>query len=143
MEADECVCHETDISHELFGRCVHIVNRIPVLFIGEGIKTLFMFFSLVKKKKNESKRKNKNSILYESSLWRGVACDAVQGRWTHLHGMAGHALPHSCKKKKVFIVCFLMYIYIYIYMKSLGLAFYKYFTVLKTPFPTNKHFPSS
>lgn len=30
-------CPETAISHELFGRCVHIVNKVP-LFIGEGIK---------------------------------------------------------------------------------------------------------
>lgn len=139
MEADECVCHETDISHELFGRCVHIVNRIPVLFIGEGIKTLFMFFSLVKKKKNESKRKNKNSILYESSLWRGVACDAVQGRWTHLHGMAGHALPHSCKKKKVFIVCFLMYIYIYIYEVT-GFGILQIFYSFKDSIPHKQTF---
>lgn len=42
---------DSNLSHELFGRSVHTVNRIPVLFIGEGIKTLFMFFSPVKNKK--------------------------------------------------------------------------------------------
>lgn len=36
---------DTDISVELFGRCVHIVNRIAVLFIGEGIKLYLWFYS--------------------------------------------------------------------------------------------------
>lgn len=36
--------------HELFGRCVHIVNRIP-LFIGEGIKFYLCVDVFLKKKK--------------------------------------------------------------------------------------------
>lgn len=44
MEADEHTCLEIEISHWLFGRCVHTVNRIPLLFIGEGIKLYLCFY---------------------------------------------------------------------------------------------------
>lgn len=91
---------DSNLSHELFGRSVHTVNRIPVLFIGEGIKTLFMFFSPVKNKK-------KNHISLES----------------------------SCKRTYLLFLFFFNCIY--------GFGILHIFKVLKSPFPTNKHFPSS
>lgn len=89
------------------------------------------------------KVKEKTKIVYSMKALCGGAWPAMLCREGGRTCMTWQATPcHThAKKKKVFIVCFLMYIYIY--MKSLGLAFYKYFTVLKTPFPTNKHFPSS
>lgn len=104
MEADECVCHETDISHELFGRCVHIVNRIPVLFIGEGIKTLFMFFSLVKKKK-KMKVKEKTKIVYSMKALCGGAWPAMLCREGGHTCMAWQATPcHTHAKKKKYLL---------------------------------------
>lgn len=103
MEADECVCHETDISHELFGRCVHIVNRIPVLFIGEGIKTLFMFFSLVKKKKKKVKEKTK--IVYSMKALCGGAWPAMLCREGGHTCMAWQATPcHTHAKKRKYLL---------------------------------------
>lgn len=92
------------------------------------------------------KVKEKTKIVYSMKVLCGGVWPAMLCREGGHTCMAWQATPchtHAKKKKSIYCLFFNVHIYVYIYMKSLGLAFYKYFTVLKTPFPTNKHFPSS
>lgn len=63
------------MSHKLFGRCVHIVNRIPLLFIGEGIKLYLCFHPSNKYIYPWESRQNKYLLycllcMYNSGHWR-------------------------------------------------------------------------